>query len=386
MAGKTGRRGHNEGSIYQRADGKWVGAVDLGWDSGKRRRKVVYGKDRAEVSRKVSQLLSQHQRGLPIQTASKTLAAFLDDWLEQVVKPTKSHATAVHYESIANRHLRDTIGKHKLDKLTQQHVQAMLNAKLSSGTSPAMVRQIRAVLRVALNQAMRWDLVGRNVASLVTPPKVERFEGQALSPDEVRALMSVVHGHRLEALYAIATSVGLRAAELLGLRWDDVDLETSTVHVRRQLHVIDKEVVLADLKSKNSRRSVPLVAPVANLVRKHRKRQIAEHLAAGIPWPANGFLFAWPDGKPISSSYLRRHWQQARAQAGISDQVRFHDLRHTALTILATRGTAPRTLMGIAGHSTIAMTMQVYAHVDADSVRSSVDLMQDLYPLEMESL
>jgi len=387
MAGKTGRRGHNEGSIYQRAsDGKWVGSVDLGWETGKRRRKVVYGKDRAEVSRKVSQLLNQHQRGLPVQTSSKTLATFLDEWLEQVVKPTKTHATTVHYESIANRHLRDTIGKYKLDKLTQQHVQAMLNAKLSSGTSPAMVRQVRTVLRVALNQAMRWDLVGRNVAALTTPPKAERFEGHPLSPDEVRALMDVVEDDPLEALYAIATSVGLRMSELLGLRWDDIDLDAGTIHVRHQLHVINKNVVLADLKSKNSRRSVPLVAPVASIVRAHRKRQIADHLAAGIPWPANRFLFAWPDGTPISASHLRRHWLRARADAGISDQVRFHDLRHTALTILATRGTAPRTLMGIAGHGSISVTMQVYAHLDAESVRSSVDLMHDLYRVETEAL
>ncbi len=94
MAGKTGRRGHNEGLIYQRAsDGKWVESVDLGWETGKRRRKVVYGKDRAEVSRKVTKLLAEHQRGLPIQTAGKTLAVFLEEWLEQVVKPSKSYGT-----------------------------------------------------------------------------------------------------------------------------------------------------------------------------------------------------------------------------------------------------------------------------------------------------
>jgi len=201
MAGKTGRRGHNEGSIYQRAsDGKWVGSVDLGWETGKRRRKVVYGKDRAEVSRKITRLLSEHQRGLPIQTASKTVAVFLQEWVDQVVQPTKTSGTTKHYQSVIDTHLVPTIGTHRLEKLTQQHVQAMFTARMKSGTTPAMVRQIRAVLRAALNQAMRWDLVGRNVAALTTPPIFDRFEGYGISPDEVREIMHAVEGDRLRAL------------------------------------------------------------------------------------------------------------------------------------------------------------------------------------------
>jgi integrase len=382
MSGKTGRRGHNEGSIYQRADGRWVGAVHLGWDATGRKRKVVYGKTRAEVNQKITRIRADHQKGLPIQTAGTTVAAFLQEWIDVVVRPNRTQGTTKQYQSMINTHLLDTIGKHKLEKLTQQHVQAMLNAKLAAGTSPAMVRQIRAVLRAALNQAMRWDLVGRNVAALTTPPKVERFEGYALSPDEVRAIMVQVQGDTLEPLYAIATSVGLRMAELLGLRWNDIDLDTCLIHVRRQLRVIDGTPILMDLKSRNSRRTVPLVGPVATIVRAHRKRQIAQRLEAGVPWSEDGHVFAWADGRPISDSHVRDHWHALRKPAGIPDHVRFHDLRHSALTILATRGTAPRTLMGIAGHSTIATTMGIYAHLDADDVRAAVDLMENLYSAE----
>jgi len=385
MAGKTGRRGHNEGSIYQRADGRWIGAVDLGWDSGKRRRKVVYGKDRAEVSRKVTRLLAEHQRGMPIQTASKTVSAFLTEWLEQVVKPTKSYGTYQTYSKIANRHLVPSLGTHTLEKLTQRHIQVMLNAKQTEGLAPATVRHIRVVLRIALNQAVRWDLVGRNVAALTTPPSGKRFEGYGLSADEVKAVMAAVRGHDLEALYAIATSVGLRMAELLGLRWLDIDMDNGNIQVRKQLKVIDGTPQLVDLKTKSSRRTVPLAPPVLALLRRHRTRQIARRLETGVPWSEAGFVFAWDSGGSISDTHLRNHWFTVRDAAGLPKHVRFHDLRHGALTILASRGTAPRTLMGIAGHSQITTTMQVYTHLDADDVRTATGLMSDLYEAEMDA-
>jgi integrase len=352
--------------------------VHLGWVGGKRRRKVVYGKTRAEVNQKVTRLLAEQQKGLPIQTASITVAAFLEQWMEQVVIPTTTPGTAGTYRSIIDKHLVPAIGTHKLDKLSQQHVQAMLNAKLAAGLSPAMVGQIRIVLRAAISQAMRWDLVGRNVVALTTPPKGAKFDGYGVSPDEVRAIMTTVQNDDLEALYAIATSVGLRMGELLGLTWADVDLEAAQIAVRHQLQVIDGVPQLVALKSRHSRRSVP-IDPILAIVRGHRTRQIARRLADGVAWSEDGFVFAWPAGTPVSDSYLRKHWHQVRAAAGLPDRVRFHDLRHGALTILAARGTAPRTLMGIAGHATIATTMDVYAHLDADSARASVELMRDLY-------
>ncbi len=127
MAGKTGRRGHNEGSIYQRADGRWVGAVHLGWEGGKRRRKVVYGKTRADVSQKINRLLSEQHKGLPIATSSPTVAKVLDDWMDQVIVPNRTPGTAAAYRSVVSVHLQPTIGRHKIDKLTQQHVQALMN-------------------------------------------------------------------------------------------------------------------------------------------------------------------------------------------------------------------------------------------------------------------
>jgi integrase len=382
MAGKTGRRGHNEGAIYQRSDGRWVGAVHLGWEGGKRRRKVVYGKTRAEVSQKVTRLLAEKQRGLPIQTADKSVAAFLDDWLEQVVKPTRSTSTYSAYRAVVDTHLKPAIGKHQLPKLTQQHVQALLN-RLE--VSPATARLVRSTLRTALNQAMRWDLVGRNVAALTTIPKGEPFEGYALSPDQVRAVMAAAAGTDLEALYAIATSVGLRQAELLGLRWRDVNRDTGTLTVRYQLQRYSNPPEFVELKTRHSRRTITLPPPVVSILRAHYRKQLERRLQAGDAWHDYDLMFAAANGRPYRPEELRANWKVIKAVADIPEHVRFHDLRHSALTILATRGVLPRTLMGIAGHATFAITMQIYAHLDADSVRESVDLMSDLYTTETEA-
>jgi integrase len=385
MPRKTTRRGHNEGSIYQRAsDGKWVGSVNLGWEGGTRRRKVVYGKTRTEVSQKVTRLLSDQGRGLPIQSAETTVAAFLETWMQEIVIPSRTQGTAKFYQSMINRHLVPALGKHKLTSLSQQHIQTMMNRMQSEGLSPALARQARSVLRAALNQAMRWDLVSRNVAALTSPPKVDRFEGYAVSADQVRAIMAAVEpDDRLRPLYAIATSIGLRKGELLGLCWVDVDLGSALLHVRNQLKIIDGQPALTRLKTASSRRDVPLAPAVVHLLRQHRRREIAVALEHGRQWDEAGYVFAWPDGSPVSISYLDKHWYKVRRRAGLPSNVRFHDLRHGALTMLASRGTSPRSLMGIAGHSQIATTMQIYTHVDAENVRSAVDLMDDLFDREI---
>lgn len=371
------RRGHNEGSIYQRAsDGKWVGAVHLGWDETGRRRKVVYGKTRAEVSQKITRILHDHQKGLPVQTADKTVAAFLDEWLEDVVKPTKSAATYRAYRSNAETHIKPAIGKHRLIKLDQQHVQTMLN-RLTVSSETA--RLVRSILRAALNQAMAWDQVSRNVAALTAPIKGERFEGYALSPDEVQRVMAAVADDSLVALYAIATSVGMRQAEILGLRWRDVDRETGTITIRHQLATNEPDRIFVELKTKSSRRTISLPPPVLDMLRRHHTRQLEQRLQSGGKWYDFDLVFSRNHGLPYHPTEVRRHWRKVKLTAGIPESVRFHDLRHSALTILASRGVPPRTLMGIAGHSTIAVTMQIYAHLDTDSVRSSIDLMSDLY-------
>ena len=224
------------------------------------------------------------------------------------MKPTRSPSTYLAYNSVVKNHLQP-LGKHKLDKLTQQQVQALLNATLAGGASPTTVTLIRSTLRAALNQAMKWDLVGRNVVSLTVPPKSEQFEGYALSPDEVRRVMTVTRGDDLESLYAIATSVGLRLSELMGLRWQHIDRTTGTLSVRHQLQEINGTPSFVELKTKSSRRVITLPPPVLVTIRKLYAAQIQQRLLAGGSWVDQDPVFCSSNGAPLADHAVRRTGQ-----------------------------------------------------------------------------
>lgn len=378
------RRGHNEGSIYQRKDGLWVASVSLGMVNGKRKRKYIYGKTRAEVSREQTKLLHDLNRGVPIRTAGTTVAAFLERWLA-TIKPNVRPNTHRNYSIMINRHMLPAIGRIRIEKLTQQHVHELMVAKTQEGLSLRTVINIRNVLRAALNQAMKWDLVPRNVATLVDPPKIDPYEPVTLSKAQAAQLIDVLRGDRLEALYAVALSVGLRQGEVLGLRWEDVDLERGRIAVKRQLQVIDGVQTLTEPKSKTSRRTIPLPPSVMDLLRQHRKQQLEERMLAGGRWQAQwDLVFTTPIGTPLDDSNLRKQFKAALVRAGLP-VMRFHDMRHSAASMLAARGVHPSVAQRILGHANVNTTLAVYTHVDDPSMREATDLMGDLYDGEKEA-
>lgn len=383
MTGKR-RRGHNEGSIYQRKDGLWVASVSLGMVNGKRKRKYIYGKSRAEVNRERIKLQNEHQRGVPIQTAGTTMAAFLDQWLT-TIKPSIRPKTYKSYESIVRLHLAPAIGRVRIDKLTQQHVHELMAAKALEGLSLRTVTYIRNVLRAALNQAMKWDLVPRNVATLVDPPKVEAYEPTIISKTQATRLLESLRGDRLYALYALALSIGLRQGEVLGLRWSDVDLDRGNVAIRRQLQVIDGVQVLTEPKSKTSRRTIPLPSSLIELLRTHRRNQLEERIRVGGRWQAQwDLVFTTPIGTPLDDSNIRKHFREALTTAGLPP-MRFHDMRHSAASMLAALGVHPSVAQRILGHANIHTTLAVYTHVENVAMREATDLIGDLFSAEKEA-
>lgn len=208
-----GRRANSEGSIYKRGDGKWCAAITM--PNGKQ--KVAYAKTQDEARRKLAELVKLRDQGLLIGTERQTVAQYLSDWLENAAKPAVRPKTYDAYRLYLNRHIIPTLGTHQLAKLTPQHVQAFLTGRLAAGLAPKSVRHLHAMLRRALNQAVRWGLVPRNVAALVEPPKAARFEVTPLAAEDARRLLDTVRGDRLEALYVLTLSCGLRAGEVLGL-------------------------------------------------------------------------------------------------------------------------------------------------------------------------
>lgn len=229
------RRGQNEGSIFQRNDGRWCAVLNVGWEGGRRRRKYFYGETATRVQEQLLKARAESAQGLPVIVERQTVEQFLRDWLENTVKSSVRPATYVSYEHHIRNHIAPEVGKLPLQKLAPQHVRAMLNRKLAGGLSARTVTYLRVVLRAALNQARRWNLVTRNVAELVDPPTCERFRTEPLSPEQARSLLEAAKDERLEALYAVALACGLRMGEILGLRWKDIDLDRGYIAVSQAL-------------------------------------------------------------------------------------------------------------------------------------------------------
>jgi integrase len=382
------RRGHNEGSVYRTKDGLWRGAVFLGYKTdGTPDRKYISGKTRAEVNRQVTKLLHDHQRGVPIATSTPTVEKFLDQWLEQVVKPRKRPGTYAAYESIVRIHLKPALGRHKIEKLTAQHIRAMLAAKQEAGVAGRTLLNIRGVLRAALNQAMKDDLVSRNVATLTDPPVLEPYEGKPLSPADVTRFLAAASGERLEALFVTAVWLGMRQGELFGLRWQDVDFSAGRLVIAKQLQWSNdkpKVPALVNPKTERSKRRLPLPAPVARVLQLHRRRQLEEKLIAGQRWQGDewGLIFCSTIGTPLDPSNVTKQYRAVLDKAGI-ERRRFHDLRHSTGTFLTAKNVHPRVVMQILGHSQISTTMNIYAHVELDTMKDALDALSDF--LEADS-
>ena len=278
-----GKTAYGEGSIYQRADGRWSAQLDMGWRNGKRQRKLIYGRTRREVQDRLRAALKAKQEGTLRVGSRQSTGKFLQRWLEDSVKPSVRPATYSMYWHLTTRHLIPNLDRVPLEKLSPEHVQALLRAKTDEGLAPRTVHHLRALLRIALNRAMRWGLVARNAAALADSPRIERFEVRMLAPAEAKQLLAAAEDDRLGALYSVALALGLRQGEALGLSWEDVDFESRRLHVRHGLQRIAGKLRLVEPKTRQSRRTIALPAVVIDALQHHRAKQSQERLLAGTP-------------------------------------------------------------------------------------------------------
>jgi len=369
----AGRRASGEGSIYRRRNGTWSAIATL--PDG--RRKHIYGKTRDQVRRKLAEILHAMQNGSFTDARGKTLGEFLDQWLADVVKPRVRAWTFAGYEVHVRRHIKPVLGRVPLEKLSPQHVQHLLNRKLEEGLKPKSVRYLRGTLRTALNEAVRWGLVARNAAALVDGPRVERFDIQPFTPAEARVFLDSIAGERLEALYSVALTMGLRQGEALGLRWQDVDLELGYLRVCKQLQRVHGAPQLVEPKTARSRRTLAMPPMITKGLEQHRVRQRQERSNAGSRWAETDLVFASTEGKPLDGTAISKGFHSLLKRAGLQ-QRRFHDLRHSCATLLLVQGVSPRVVMDVLGHSQIGLTMNTYSHVIPDLRRDAADRMQDL--------
>jgi integrase len=356
------KRGNGEGSITRRKDGLYMARYTVETAIGAKR-KTLYGKTRGEVSEKLTKAMADRDEGLVFDADNLKVGEYLERWLVDSVLDTVRPTTYERYEQIVRIHVRPALGSVKLKNLTPVHVRGLYREKLEAGLSARTVQYIHVTLHKALKQAVQDGLIPRNATEAVKAPQVRREEMRPLSGDQVKVLLEVARGDRLEALYVLAIHTGLRQGELLGLKWEDVDLESGTLRVRRTLVTAKGGPVLTAPKTKGSRRSVKLTQGAVEALRSHLKHQLQEIDRAGSLWRENGLMFASESGEPLDRRYLTSCRYKALLKRAELPMIRFHDLRHTCATLLLSKNVNPKIVSEMLGHASIAITLDTYSHV-----------------------
>ncbi len=352
------RRANGEGSVFQRKDSRWCAKVLVNGEL-----RSFYGHSQQEVGDKLLTARNANRSGAPLPREVQKVGPFLTEWLA-AVKATVRPSTHKSYSEIVTLHLEPELGKSILAKLTPQQVQAMLARKSATpGLSPRRVQYIRAVLRMALGRALKFGLVVRNVATLTDVPRQIRHEIQPLGLEDARKLITAADDDRLGPLYVLAITTGLRQGECLGLTWGCVDLDGATVRVMRSLVRYDGAFHLDEPKTERSRRTLTLPKAAAAALRVQRARQNAERLRMGQHWQDKlGLVFTTDSGAPYHAPSAAAQFGRFLERHGLPD-VRFHDLRHSAASLLLAQGVPLRSIMEQLGHSQISLTANLYTHI-----------------------
>lgn len=349
-------RAKGEGTIRKRPDGRYEARLAVDG-----RRLSFFAKTQREALQKLRQGQSRQDQHLPTVPAKLTVAEYLASWVEGKKISLRPESWR-RYDARIRLHIEPRIGAIRLVKLEPGHLRG-LYAELLTVVSATTVQHIHGLLHLALQDALREDLVARNVAALVKAPKRDTPEMRALRPDEVRQLLDAAKGERLEAFFTMAITTGLRLGELQALAWTDIDFDRQRLTVRRTLAQDGRAVFSPSSSRKNHLRQVWLSEVVIQGLERHRATQEAERQAAGTAWTEHNLVFTNAVGGPLDGRNLRRRsFPVLLAKAGLP-RFRIHDLRHTAATLLLTEGVPVKVVAELLGHADVSTTLRIYAHV-----------------------
>jgi integrase len=375
------QRGHGEGSIGFYG-GRWVAQASV--EGGARRR--FYGKTRAEANAKLQAALGAVRAGLPVPTDRPTVGEYLDDWLTGASRALRP-STASTYERHIRLHILPTLGRLPIARLRPEQLDRLYAGLLAKGLSRTSVQHIHAILRRSLSQATRRGVIARNPTDLVDPPGRDHPEMQVLSVDQARALLATARTGRhaeLEALYVLALTTGMRRGELLALRWADVDVVKRTLTVTGTLQRVKysdgtSTLERAQPKTKASMRQIPLTLAAVGALKRHAQRQGQLRAVAASEWTDTGLLFTNERGGAVEPrNLLSRSFAPLLSEAGIP-HVRFHDLRHTAATLMAAEGVHTKVVSEMLGHASVGITLDLYSHVTPSMAQQAVTAMEHLF-------
>ena len=372
------KRANGEGSIRKRKDGRWEGRYTAGHDpeTGKAIYKNVLGRSQAEVKEKLKQAIGEIQ-ALDITKAGKyTVGEWMEVWFQDYAKIKVRPSSHQTYQGYIHNHIRPNIGDIPLEKLTSLDLQKFYKKLLAQGRvdrveakgqpkglSAKTVRNIHQILSSALKLAQEQRLILANPAEGCALPRVEHQEMKTLTTVQLASFFREARESGVFELYYLELATGLRRGELLGLKWEDVDLERGDLRVRRQVSRINGEVVEAPRKTKNAYRTLPLAEDTVGVLKEQRKE------VGNSPW-----VFPSPNGGPISPDSVLHMLHRVLKRAGLP-KVRFHDLRHTFATLVLQNGVDVKTVSGMLGHFSAGFTLDTYAHITSAAQRQAAQTM-----------
>jgi integrase len=386
------KRANGEGQVRQRVNGTWEARLRYtDPNTGREERASFYAPTAKAARKKMSDARDRLDAGSPVKDATQTVGDWLTHWRATTLAASdRKESTRALYANLCRRHLEPPrFGAIPLDRLRPTDVEALVLAmraktkpgrRIDDDTEPepvralsdSTIRQTYTVLRAALDGAVRDGLLARNPAAVIKRPGVERREARHLDADAVAAVLKAAAGSRYHAALSLIAATGLRKGEALALRWDRVDLDAGVLKVAATISRVDRRLIITEPKTDRSRRTVPLNAAVVAMLRRHHTAQKADRLRAGHHWADSGLVFTTELGGPVDPRNLLRVIEAAAKAAKIPG-VGVHTLRHSAAVSWLEAGVHIKAVADLLGHSSIAITGDVYGHTSDDTARAAVD-------------
>lgn len=366
---RSKRRDRGEGGVTQRKDGRWAASF---YDAEMKRR-YVYGPTKQKALEKLRKSQRDCEQGILVDGSKVKLGAFLSQWLEEVKRPDLRISSYEKYRKTIKRYILPTLGEIQLQKLIPQNVQSLYTKMRKSGLSPKTIQSVHSILHGVMEHAVKWNLVARNVIDRADCPSVEKHEIQPLDLAQARCLLDTVRGGRLEMILTLALTTGMRRGELLALRWSDIDFSSNVLTVRGTVdYIAHYGYVETKPKTKKSYRKIVLPVFTMEKLVLHRAWQTEQCGKVGEGWCDLDLVFCGLKGSYFNPRYLLKLFGKALKEAGLS-HIRFHDLRHSVVTLLLALGVDARSIQELVGHEDIETTLGIYGHVLPSMQQSIAD-------------